>query len=195
MKIYLIRHGQTTGDVEDRYGGAYDDRLSDKGKSQVHELANKIGNSGIQILLCSPMMRAQETAKILVSKLHCEIKIKENLKERNKNGVLTGMKRSEAKTTYPELVQSLTDYRNQIQGAESHDDFVDRIRKVFKEIVAAVDYVSIGVVTHGGPMWVVLKDILNVGITDIADCAYAVINIEGQKLSLEKSEGIEYQNT
>ena len=50
MKIYLIRYGQTTGDVEDRYGGAYDDELSDKGKIQAEELANKIDNSGIQIL-------------------------------------------------------------------------------------------------------------------------------------------------
>ncbi len=53
MKIYLIRHGQTTGDVENRYGGSYDDELSDKGEIQVHELADRIGNSGIQILLCS----------------------------------------------------------------------------------------------------------------------------------------------
>lgn len=35
MKIYLIRHGQTTGDVEDRYGGAYDDELTDKGKNEA----------------------------------------------------------------------------------------------------------------------------------------------------------------
>jgi hypothetical protein len=28
MKIYLIRHGETTGDVEGRYGGDFDDSLS-----------------------------------------------------------------------------------------------------------------------------------------------------------------------
>lgn len=58
MKIYLIRHGQTTGDVEDRYGGAYDDELSDKGKIQAHKLADSIANSGIEILFCSSMIRA-----------------------------------------------------------------------------------------------------------------------------------------
>lgn len=31
MKIFLIRHGQTTGDIEGLYGGTYDDRLSKKG--------------------------------------------------------------------------------------------------------------------------------------------------------------------
>lgn len=28
MKIFLIRYGETTGDVEDRYGGWYDDHLT-----------------------------------------------------------------------------------------------------------------------------------------------------------------------
>lgn len=193
MKIYLIRHGQTTGDVEKRYGGAYDDELSDKGKIQAHELANKLGSSGIQTLLCSPMTRAQQTAKKLVSELHCEIKTIENLKERNKNGVLTGMTQDEAQKKYPKLVEEIKDYRNQIQGAESQEDFAERIKKVITDVTTNISYSTIGIVTHGGPMWVVLKDILNVSITDIADCAYAVINIEGQRLALERTEGIEYK--
>jgi broad specificity phosphatase PhoE len=193
MKIYLIRHGQTTGDVEKRYGGAYDDELTDKGKLQAHKLANELGNSSIQILLCSPMIRAQQTAKILVSKLHCEIKIIENLKERNKNGILSGMTRDEARKKYPKLVEEIKDYRNRIQGAESQEDFVKRIKNVITDTTNEISYSTIGIVTHGGPMWVVLRDILNVAITDIADCAYAVIDIEGQGLSLERSEGIEYK--
>lgn len=42
MKIYLIRHGQTTGDVEDRYGGAYDDELTDKGKNEAPQISYKL---------------------------------------------------------------------------------------------------------------------------------------------------------
>ena len=193
MKIYLIRHGQTTGDIEDRYGGAYDDELSDKGKIQAHELANKLGSSGIQILLCSPMTRAQQTAKILVSKLHCEIKTIENLKERNKNGVLSGMTQDEAQKKYPKFVEEIKDYRNQIQGAESQEDFAKRIKKVITDVTTDISYSTIGMVTHGGPMWVVLKNILNVSITDITDCAYAVIDTDGRKLSLERVEGIRYK--
>lgn len=105
MKIYLIRHGQTTGDVENRYGGIYDDELSDTGKTQTYELANKLGDSGIEILFCSPLIRAQQTAKILKAKLGCEVVTIENLRERNKNGILTGMTRDEAKVKYPELVE------------------------------------------------------------------------------------------
>lgn len=59
MKIYLIRHGQTTGDIENRYGGSYDDELTDEGQIQAHNLADKLMNSAIQILFCSPLIRAQ----------------------------------------------------------------------------------------------------------------------------------------
>ena len=190
MKIYLIRHGQTTGDVENRYGGAYDDELSDKGKFQVQELANKLSNSGIQILFCSPLIRAQQTAKILKTKLNCEIKTIENLKERNKNGILSGMTKAEAMNKYPQLVEELKDYRNRIEGAESQKDFEERIKKAFTEVTNNVNNSTIGIVTHGGPIWVVFQEMLNENGMDFADCAYAVIEKENSKLTLVGLDGI-----
>ena len=194
MKIYLIRHGQTTGDIEDRYGGTYDDELSDEGLIQTYDLANKLVNSGIQILFCSPLIRAQQTAKILKSKLNCEIKTIKDLRERNKNGILTGMIRKEANIKYPKLVEKLKDYRSQISGAESQDDFAKRIKIVFMEITNNPNYSTIGIVTHGMPFWVIFADILNDnGITSVGNCAYVVLNKENQKLTIEKMDGIEYK--
>jgi len=192
MKIYLIRHGQTTGDIEDRYGGAYDDDLTEEGKKQSQNLANKLGDSGIQILFCSPLKRTQQTAKILQTKLGCEIKTVEDLRERNKNGILTGMTKDEATAKYPELVEKLKDYRNQIEGAESQDDFGERIKKAFMKIANLVNYSTIGVVTHGGPIWFILRDILkNEGLVSIADCGYAILNTDGTNFTIEKLDGIE----
>lgn len=193
MNIYLIRHGQTTGDVEDRYGGSYDDELSNKGNIQAHELANKLSNSGIQILFCSPMIRVQQTAKILKTKLNCEIKTIDNLKERNQNGILSGMTRDEAIIKYPELVEVLKDYRNQIDGAESYEDFVKRIKKAFMEVTGVFNYSTIGIVTHGGPVRVIFREILKEREIDIADCAYAVLNKEGKKIRIERLDGIKYK--
>lgn len=194
MKIYFIRHGQTTGDVEDRYGGAYDDELSAEGITQTHNLADKLGNSGIQILFCSPLIRAQQTAKILKSKLNCEIKTVKGLRERNKNGILTGMTRSEAEIKYPKLVEELKDYRSQIQGAESQDDFTKRIKKVFIEIVNNENYSTIGIITHGMPFWVVFKEFLNdSGIISVGNCAYVILEKNENKITLKKLDGIEYK--
>lgn len=194
MKIYLIRHGQTTGDVEDRYGGAYDDQLTDKGKAQSHELANKLSDSGIQILFCSPFKRALQTAEILNAKLGCKIKTVHDIRERNKNGVLTGMTKGEAKIKYPELVEKLKDYRSQIEGAESQNEFAERIKRAFTEIISGENYSTIGIITHGMPFWVIFGDILNdYGIIKIGDCAYAVLSKEGQRLRVERLDGIEHK--
>lgn len=196
MKIYLIRHGQTTGDVEDRYGGAYDDELTVEGKTQAQELADELNDSGIQILFCSPLKRAQQTAEILKARLGCEIKTIHDLRERNKNGILTGMRKIKAQTKHPQLVEILKDYRSQIEGAEAQDDFAERIKKVFTEIVSNSNYSTIGIVTHGMPFWVIFGDLLNDnGIVKIGDCAYAVLRNEDQKLKIEKLAGIEYKTS
>lgn len=195
MKIYLIRHGQTTGDIEDRYGGAYDDELSSEGIIQTNNLADELSNSNIQILFCSPLIRAQQTAKILQSKLNCEIKTTKDLKERNKNGILTGMTKKEARIKYPDLAEKVEDYRNQIPGAESQEDFAERIKKVFTEIINNTNYSNIGVVTHGMPFWVIFADILNDnGIISVGNCAYAILNKTSDKLTLEKLARIQYKN-
>jgi len=63
MKIYLIRHGQTTGDVEGLYGGTYDDRLSAKGKGQVKKLASKLTGRGIEIIYSKPLSKGQRNRR------------------------------------------------------------------------------------------------------------------------------------
>lgn len=193
MKIYLIRHGQTTGDIENRYGGSYDDHLTDEGRAQAQELAEKLINSGIQVIFCSPLIRAQETAEIVNTKLNCEIKTTENLRERNQNAILSGMIRDEAKEKYPELVEQVKDYRNTIPGAESYDDFVARINNAFMEIASSKDYSTIGIVTHGGPIRVIFREILKDREIDITDCAFAVLQNEGNILKVKLLNGIEYK--
>jgi broad specificity phosphatase PhoE len=139
------------------------------------------------------MIRAQETAKVLGDSLNCEIKTVIDLRERNKNGILTGMTKEEAKNKYPQLVEELKDYRSQIEGAESQDDFAGRIKKSFLEIVSDSKYSTVGIVTHGMPFWVIFGELLNNnGIANIDDCGYAVLHKDGQKLTLERSAGIKF---
>lgn len=190
MEIYLIRHGETTGDIENRYGGDYDDDLSEKGQDEAKELADKLISSGIQLILCSPRIRAQQTAKSLANKLNCEIKNIQDLRERNQNGILTGMVRDEAKEKYPELTEKVKDYHNQIEGAEGYGDFVIRIKKAFEEIKAIKDYETIAVVTHGGPIRVFFREILKAGEIEIGDCAYVILEIENDNFIIKELDGI-----
>jgi broad specificity phosphatase PhoE len=89
MKIYLIRHGETTGDLEDRYGGAYDDHLTEAGELQAIELGRKLKDKHISCIYHSPKIRAVETANILAQIIAVETILIQNLQERNAYGVFT----------------------------------------------------------------------------------------------------------
>lgn len=189
MEIYLIRHGQTTGDVEDRYGGNYDDHLSSEGKTQAQQLAEKLKDRGIKVILCSPLIRAQETAEILKAS-GSKVQTLDDLRERNQYGVLTGLVKSEAKEKFPKLVEDVKDYRKTIEGAEPYDEFKARVEKLFNEIIS-MPHNTLAVLTHGGIIRVIFREILKAGEIDVADCAYAILNKEGSSITVEKQDGIE----
>lgn len=188
MKIYLIRHGQTTGDVEDRYGGDYDDHLTEEGKLQAKNLAEKLADEGIEIIYCSPKIRAQETAEILRQKLNCKIETIDDLRERNQNGILTGMVRAEAKEKYPDLAELVKDYRNTLPNSEPYEDLRSRILKTWSELVESSN-ITIAVLTHGGPIRVIFREVLKEEIK-IEDCGYAVLESVDDELKMVKTEGI-----
>ena len=186
MKIFIIRHGETTSDVEDRYGGDYDDHLTSKGVEQAKQLAAKLASHEIQIIFSSPRIRAKETSGILKDFLNCDVQIVDDLKERNSYGVLTGMKKTDALIEYSDLVNLVKDYRNTINGAESYDDFLRRVKSAFDKVSKA-PYNSIAVITHGGPIKCIFRDVLKLGeLSDLADCA--MIELEKHDLNFKVME-------
>ncbi|MFA6325344.1 MAG: histidine phosphatase family protein [Candidatus Paceibacterota bacterium] len=190
MKIFFIRHGETTGDVENLYGGDYDDHLSEKGEKQSLDLARNLSNKGIEIIYSSPLIRAQETSKALSDKLGCEIITIPDLKERNQYGILTGMNKDEAKQKYPKEVELLKDKLNTIEKAESYEDFSKRLMDAFNEITNSSKYEIIAIVAHGGPFRVLFRDILKWGeISDLGDCAYVELERTDNEFKWIHSEG------
>ena len=172
MRIYLIRHGQTTGDVEDRYGGDYEDNLTKEGIRQAEELANQLADRKIEIIFSSPRIRAQETADILSRKFVAKKLILEDIRERNHYGILTGMTKDEAGEKYPDQVKLLKNTKNTILGGEDYIIFGNRVKKTFEAILNS-DYQTVTIVSHGGPIRFIFREILRVGEIKIGDCALA----------------------
>ncbi|MBI2529595.1 MAG: histidine phosphatase family protein [Candidatus Diapherotrites archaeon] len=188
MKIYLIRHGETTGDVEERYGGNYDDHLTEKGIAQSEQLAKKLSKSGIQIIFSSPLFRAKETAQILKKCLKCDLRIVGGIRERNKYGIMAGMKKSEAKLKYPEQVKLLEDFRKTAKGAETYSHLKKRVIRAFRKI-AGSKYDVIAIFTHAGPIRCIVREVVKAGeLKYVGDCAVFELEREGRKFSLLNSD-------
>ncbi len=179
MQLFFIRHGETTSDIEDRYGGDYDDHLTEKGIEQSKTLATTLTNKGIEVVYASSLIRAQETAEYISNKNHAQVVVESDLRERNQYGILSGMYKTEAKEKYPKEVELLKDRYYTMEGAESYEDFRKRFSAIFERIVSAHDD-SIAIVTHGGAFRVLFRDLLKWGeLKALGDCACILLEKKG----------------
>ncbi len=197
MKIFLCRHGQTTGDIEDRYGGAYDDSLSKKGVKESKELAKKLQGLGIQLVVHSSLKRAKETALIVSKELGTDVKEKPEFCERNNYGVLTGLKKTEAIERFPKEVAKLkiNPIRHEITGSENYDVFKKRVLDIFLHISKCKHHSIVAIITHGGPIRCIVRELLKLGeIKNIEDCAILEIESTENCFSLVAVDGIELAN-
>ncbi|MEK7212632.1 MAG: histidine phosphatase family protein [Patescibacteria group bacterium] len=190
MKIFFARHGQTTGDMENRYGGDFDDHMTPNGRQQALELAKKLADKGIQAILTSPLIRARETAEIISRHIGSPIFIEPALKERNWYGVLTGMTKEEAARKFPRAVEELKDRNNTIPGGESYADFSARVQGIIKRLGSDTEYNCIAVVSHGGPAKVLFRDILKAGEIHIGDCGLVELEANGSGLIVKEMDGV-----
>lgn len=69
--FYFVRHGQTVWNVENKICGATDSPLTEHGREQAKETGRKIIEDGIKAdeILCSPLSRAADTARIISENL------------------------------------------------------------------------------------------------------------------------------
>jgi len=64
-RLYLIRHGQTDWNVEERYQGQIDSTLSARGREQAARLAETLVSVPLRAIYTSPLSRARDTAAVL----------------------------------------------------------------------------------------------------------------------------------
>jgi broad specificity phosphatase PhoE len=193
MKIYLARHGQTTGDVEDRYGGSYDDSLTIDGVKQANNLADKLKEKNIKTIYCSPKKRAIETLDEILKKIKANFYIVENLKERNQYGIISGLTKAEAGEKFPEEVEKLQQhpYNNFVTGSENYKKFSDRIKYSFNNLISETEEDFL-IITHGGPIRVLFREFFNFGeFKKIDDCALIEIDYANEEFKLVSMFGAE----
>jgi broad specificity phosphatase PhoE len=192
MKIYLIRHGETTGDTEDRFGGDYDDHLTELGKTQAKKLASELIGLNIEKIYFSPRIRARETAEIINKVTNIPVELLDDLRERNAYGILTGQVKSEAEKKYPELVKILSDPKATISGAEDYQSFKNRVINVFDKLTKLpID--TLAIVTHGGVISCFLREIIGRERKKLNDCALIELECSEGKFTIVKTDGVELE--
>lgn len=83
QNVYFTRHGETVWNVENKICGVTDIALTDRGREQARALGRQLaaGEQGITRILCSPLVRARETAQLIAAETGLPLAVDVRLRE------------------------------------------------------------------------------------------------------------------
>ena len=166
MKLLLIRHGESVGNLEGRMQGQFDSPLTERGRDQARALLARLQTEGWKpsVIYSSDLCRAAETADILADGLGAAVTLDARLREYD-IGVLSGVIWREVEVLYPEVWRKLQqrDEASVIPGEEGLAAFHGRLSSTAADILAAhQDDATVAVVAHGGSLGMILVYLLHI---------------------------------
>ena len=131
----MIRHGETALNVKGCYYGRTDAVLSEKGISQARYLKEILKEVSFDYIVASPLVRAYNTAQIVMEEREQEIFGDRRLMEQD-FGIFEGMTYKEIQNTYPKELdawnEEFSTYR--IPKGESFADVRSRAEDFLRDI-------------------------------------------------------------
>ena len=152
-KLFLVRHGQSAGNAEGRFGGHSPTPLSDLGFEQARLTAEALAREKINAIYSSDLLRAVQTAEPLSKLVGIPIVTSEAFRERNV-GVLEGLTFDESKQEYPNDYYALVNrnIHHVITKGESYANLLDRITVELRNLLRKHRGERIAVFTHTGAL-------------------------------------------
>jgi len=139
--LIFVRHGQSQANADGMIADAHSP-LTKQGIAQARKTADGIRDLGIRTVVCSPFLRAQQTAEIIAGEIGVEldhVKVLDALRER-------GLGELEGK---PKIYESLWYYlSNDAAGIEKTEALYDRMLNCLESIKKIANGQPILVVGH-----------------------------------------------
>ncbi len=153
MNIYIARHGQNEDNVRGILNGHRDLPLTDLGREQAREAGNNIIDHGLQfdIVLCSPLKRAYETAEIIAQVVGAPAPLVHPLLIERDFGVMTGKRAVDIKALCaPDIIETDTvTYFLSPEGAETFPVLLKRAQRLLEGLADTYRNKTVLLVTHG----------------------------------------------
>ncbi len=165
MRLYFTRHGESEANViREISNRGYRHGLTEKGRWQAAELAEKIRSAGAARIYTSPLQRAVETAQILSEALGIPYQATDALREFD-CGIAEGRADAEAwalwKSDWVEWFER-GNFAYRITGGESYLDIQARFVPFIEGLVAekGQSNENLVLIGHGGTYACMLKNLL-----------------------------------
>lgn len=150
-RVLLIRHGQSQGNAEGRFGGHTATPLSPRGRRQATATAHALSQEHITAIYSSDLLRAVETAMPLARLTGLEVEHTEAFRERSV-GVMEGLTFEEAAAQHPEQYAALIrrDFEHMLLGGESYRQMLDRTSSLMDRIIQQHNGGQVAIFSHTG---------------------------------------------
>ncbi|HKG45172.1 MAG TPA: histidine phosphatase family protein [Pyrinomonadaceae bacterium] len=149
--VLLVRHGQSKGNAERRFGGHTATPLSARGRDQAAATARTLKSESITVIFSSDLARALDTARPLANMTGLAVHGTTAFRERDV-GVMEGLTFEDAAQQHPEQYAALLhrDFEHVLSGGESYRQLLDRARQKLDEIIEEHRGGRVAVFSHTG---------------------------------------------
>jgi broad specificity phosphatase PhoE len=150
-RILLVRHGQSEGNAEGRFGGHSATPLSARGRAQAEATARALASEKVTAIYSSDLLRAVETAAPLARAKGLEINRTADFRERSV-GQMEGLTFQEAAEKFPEDYAALLrrDFELVLTGGESYRQMLDRSARALDVAIDQHRGGTVAVFSHTG---------------------------------------------
>ncbi|HTK27526.1 MAG TPA: histidine phosphatase family protein [Pyrinomonadaceae bacterium] len=150
-RLFLVRHGQSAGNAQGRFGGHSPTPLSQLGEEQAEKTAKVLAKEGITAIYSSDLLRAVKTAEPLARLLGIPVIHTPAFRERNV-GVLEGLTFDESKAEFPRDYYALVNrnIHHVITQGESYRHLLRRTTAELREIFKRHTGERIAIYSHTG---------------------------------------------
>lgn len=134
--LYIIRHGKTDWNVEHKLQGRTDIPLNEEGRLMARVAREEYKNIHFDICYCSPLVRAKETAEILLEGRDIPVIFDDRLMEMG-FGTFEGAKNYFDDISSPVniLFKAPEKYKVPVEGGESFEQLYARTGEFLREVV------------------------------------------------------------
>lgn len=195
--MYLVRHGRTAWNADDRIQGWTHVGLDETGKRQAERLAAFLARSHPEIALVasSDLPRALDTAKAIVAtEPFTELSVRVDPAWRERNfGEFQGLDSSTFFEEYPEY--SVLDHgadgaKRTPEGGESYAEFDARVRDAWTDFVETLSVDAACLVAHSNVIRQIRAHVEGMGYSeaitdiDVANCSVTEIRVADDGVSV-----------
>lgn len=157
QRVWLVRHGLTPWNMQQRLCGQRDIPLSNTGKAQARWLASQLRDAPVTTVYTSDLSRARETAKLIATRRTAPVQVISSAAWREVAfGAWEGLTYAEIAEAFKDSLSFFADPEQSAPpGGESLTDVLHRAQSALAEVLQQHAFASssdVVIVSHGGTL-------------------------------------------